>query len=57
MWWLGAHAASMEAFYVLATDCGTIFDPNCTYELVKKLQADLALQAVTGTRRIMSSAM
>ena len=57
MWWLGAHAASMEAFYVLATDCGTIFDPNCTYELVTKLQADLALQAVTGTRRIMSSAM
>lgn len=37
MWWLGAHAASLNCQYTLATDCGTVFATSTTIRLIKRM--------------------
>ena len=57
MWWLGSHSSVLNSKYCLATDCGTVFARTATIHLIRRLDAELDLQAVTGFQRVMSSEM
>jgi Chitin synthase len=57
MWWLGPHASSIGCKYALATDCGTVFARTATAHLIRRMEAEPELHAVTGFQRIMTSEM
>lgn len=57
MWWLGPHGGFLKTKYSLATDCGTVFSRTATIHLIRRLDAEPCLHAVTGFQRIMSSEM
>lgn len=57
MWWLGPHAMSIGCKYALATDCGTVFARTATIHLIRRMEAEPELHAVTGFQRIMTSEM
>jgi cellulose synthase/poly-beta-1,6-N-acetylglucosamine synthase-like glycosyltransferase len=57
MWWLGSHAASISCKYALATDCGTVFAPTATMHMIRRMDAEPALHAVTGNQQCMTSEM
>lgn len=57
MWWLGPHGAFLKTKYSLATDCGTVFSRTATIHLIRRLDAEPSLHAVTGFQRIMTSEM
>lgn len=57
MWWLGPHASAIGCKYALATDCGTVFARTATVHLIRRLEAEQELHAVTGFQRIMTSEM
>jgi hypothetical protein len=57
MWWLGPHGSILDCKYSLATDCGTVFARTATLHLIKRLDAEPNLHAVTGFQRIMTSEM
>lgn len=57
MWWLGAHAPCLTCEFVLATDCGIVFEKNAVARLVERLDGDKDLAAVTGFQRVMPSDM
>ena len=57
MWWLGSHSSILNSKYCLATDCGTFFARSATIHLIRRLDAELDLQAVTGLQRVLTSEM
>jgi Chitin synthase len=57
MWWLGPHGNYLGTEYSLATDCGTVFSRTATIHLIRRLEAEPSLHAVTGFQRIMTSEM
>ena len=57
MWWLGPHGFFLKTKYSLATDCGTVFARTATIHLIRRLDAEENLHAVTGFQRIMTSEM
>ena len=57
MWWLGPHGQFLDCAYSLATDCGTVFARTATIHLIRRMDAEPNLHAVTGFQRIMSSTM
>ena len=57
MWWLGPHGSTLGCRYSLATDCGTVFGRTATIHLIRRLDAEPDLHAVTGFQRIMTSDM
>lgn len=57
MWWLGPHGQFLNAKYSLATDCGTVFARTATIHLIRRLDAEPNLHAVTGYQRVMTSEM
>lgn len=57
MWWLGPHSSAIGCKYALATDCGTVFARTATVHLIRRLEAEQDLHAVTGFQRIMTSEM
>jgi hypothetical protein len=57
MWWLGPHGAFINTKYSLATDCGTVFTRTATIHLIRHMDAEPNLHAVTGFQRIMTSEM
>jgi cellulose synthase/poly-beta-1,6-N-acetylglucosamine synthase-like glycosyltransferase len=57
MWWLGPHSSGIGCKYSLATDCGTVFSRTATVRLIRRMEAEPDLHAVTGFQRIMTSEM
>ncbi len=57
MWWLGPHGAYINTKYSLATDCGTVFTRTATIHLIRRMDTEANLHAVTGFQRIMTSEM
>ena len=57
MWWLGPHSQCLKCTYSLATDCGTVFARTATQHLIRRMDREPNLHAVTGFQRIMTSEM
>jgi cellulose synthase/poly-beta-1,6-N-acetylglucosamine synthase-like glycosyltransferase len=58
MWWLGPHGQCLgTTTYALATDCGTVFARTAVQHLVRRMDREANLHAVTGFQRIMTSDM
>ena len=57
MWWLGPHASTINAKYVLATDCGTYFERTITLKLLNRMESEIYTMAVTGFQRTMPSSL
>jgi len=57
MWWLGPHGQFLKCTYSLATDCGTVFARTATMHLMRRMDREPNLHAVTGFQRIMTSEM
>ena len=57
MWWLGPHASTVNAKYVLATDCGTYFERTTTLKLLNRMESEIHTMAVTGFQRTMPSVL
>lgn len=57
MWWLGPHSQFLNCTYSLATDCGTVFARTATQHLIRRMDREPNLHAVTGFQRIMTSEM
>lgn len=58
-WWSlcpnGFISCYQDARYVFFTDCGTLFHPNCIFEMVKEIESNPNAGAVTGRQRVMSA--
>jgi len=57
MWWLGPHGQFLNCTYSLATDCGTVFARTASMHLIRRMDREPNLHAVTGFQRIMTSNM
>ena len=54
-WGLRAFAHVNHCKYILTTDCGTLFDPECVQNLFKYMEANESCVACTGRQRIMTA--
>lgn len=54
-WGLRAFGHVGQCNYVLTTDCGTLFDPNCVQNLFEYMEANAGCVACTGRLRVMTA--
>lgn len=57
MWALAAHAKACNCDFAFMTDCGTGFDKDCLYFLLKPMLEDRSIGVTSGYQRGMSAEM
>ncbi|KNC71366.1 hypothetical protein SARC_16095 [Sphaeroforma arctica JP610] len=55
--WFFSCAKVFGAKYALTTDCGTLYDSECTYRLLRHMEENEGVQTCTGRQRVMSMGM
>lgn len=56
-WFFNSFAVEYDVTYAFATDCGTLYDDNCLYNLIDYLDKHSDVAVVTGRQRVMSADM
>lgn len=55
MWWLRSHAKEVQCEFTFGTDCGIVFNNDNIAMMLRRLDSEPNMAAVTGYLRVMSS--